>query len=91
MHRWRDTMAMYERALLHASSAIKQVDDELKVCLSNLINTIESSKYCAHAQSVLEQDNEEELDNLMNATLQKVIMLCFDELLTNDGNVFSYL
>lgn len=71
---------MYERALLHASSAINQVNDELKTRLSNLINTIESSKYCAHAQSVLEQDNEEELDSLKNAKLQKVIfslIYCF--------------
>lgn len=74
LHRWRDTMAMYERALLHASSAINQVDEDLKTRLSNLVNTIESSKYCAHAQSVLEQDNEEELDSLKNAKLQKVIL-----------------
>jgi len=67
-------MAMYERALLHASSAIDQVDEDLKTRLSTLVNTIESSKYCAHAQSVLEQDNEEELDNLKNdAKLQKVL------------------
>lgn len=66
-------MAMYERALFHASSAINHVDDELKTRLSNLIDIIESSKYCAHAQSVLEQDNEEELDSLKNAKLQKVI------------------
>lgn len=73
LHRWRDTMAMYERALLHASSAINQVDKDLKIRLSNLVNTIESSKYCAHAQSVLEQDNEEELDVVKNAKLQKVV------------------
>lgn len=66
-------MAMYERALLHASSAINLVDEDLKIRLNTLVNTIESSKYCAHAQSVLEQDNEEELDNLKNAKLQKVI------------------
>jgi predicted transcriptional regulator len=70
-------MAMYERALLHASSAINEVDDDLKIRLSNLVNTIESSKYCAHAQSVLEQDNEEELDSLKNAKLQKVVLLIF--------------
>jgi len=73
LHRWRDTMAMYERALNHISSVINQVDDDLKTRLSDLVNIIESSKYCAHAQSVLEQDNEEELDSLKNAKLQKVI------------------
>ncbi|CAH1725702.1 signal recognition particle subunit SRP68 [Aphis gossypii] len=72
LHRWRDTMAMYERALNHISSVINQVDDDLKTRLSDLVNTIESSKYCAHAQSVLEQDNEEELDSLKNAKLQKL-------------------
>lgn len=66
-------MAMYERALNHISSVINQVDDDLKTRLSDLVNIIESSKYCAHAQSVLEQDNEEELDSLKNAKLQKVI------------------
>lgn len=70
---------MYERALLHASSAVNQVDDDLKTRLSNLVNTIESSKYCAHAQSVLEQDNEEELDSLTNAKLQKVLNLFVDQ------------
>lgn len=71
-------MAMYERALLHASSAINQVDEDLKTRLSTLVNTIESSKYCAHAQSVLEQDNEEELDSLKNdAKLQKVLFFVF--------------
>ena len=70
-------MAMYERALLHISSAINQVDDDLKTRLSNLVNTIESSKYCAHAQSVLEQDNEEELDSLKNAKLQKVEFIIY--------------
>lgn len=64
---------MYERALLHASSAINKVDDDLKIRLSTLVNTIESSKYCAHAQSVLEHDNEEELDSLKTAKLQKVV------------------
>lgn len=73
LHRWRDTMAMYERALLHASSAINQVDNDLKSRLSNLVNIIESSKYCAHAQSVLVQDNEEEMDVVKNAKLQKVV------------------
>lgn len=66
---------MYERALFHASSAINQVNDDLKTRLSILIDIIESSKYCAHAQSVLEQDNEEELDSLKNAKLQKVILI----------------
>lgn len=66
-------MAMYERALHHASSAINQVDNNLRIQLGNLVNTIESSKYCAHAQSVLEQDNEEELDVVKNAKLQKVV------------------
>lgn len=81
LHRWRDTMAMYERALLHTSSAIDQVDDDLKTRLSNLVNSIESSKYCAHAQSVLEQDDEEELDSLKNSKLQKVVFLDFDTFL----------
>ena len=66
-------MAMFERALLHISSAINQVDDDLKTRLSDLVIIIESSKYCVHAQSVLEQDNEEELDSLKNAKMQKVV------------------
>ncbi|XP_050432002.1 signal recognition particle subunit SRP68 [Adelges cooleyi] len=72
LHRWKDTMAMYERALLHASSVINQVNGDLKSRLSHLVNIIESSKYCAHAQSVLEQDNEEELNSLKNTKLLKL-------------------
>ncbi|XP_050540523.1 signal recognition particle subunit SRP68 [Daktulosphaira vitifoliae] len=71
-HRWKDTMAMYERALLHASSILKQVDGDLKMRLGDLINVIESSKYSAHAQSVLEQDNEEQFNSLKNSKLLKL-------------------
>lgn len=59
LKRWREGVAMYERATKYANEALKMkpAEYDLSSDLGELITKIESLKFSAHAYSVLEDDN----------------------------------
>ncbi|XP_017122320.1 signal recognition particle subunit SRP68 [Drosophila elegans] len=63
MKKWKEAVALYERASKYATEALKgkaspefQLQEELK----KVVSAIEGCKFSAHAYSVLEDDNSEE-------------------------------
>jgi signal recognition particle subunit SRP68 len=62
LKRWKEAVSMYERSTRYANDAIKFKVNEFGLMeeLKKLVNTIEGSKFSAHAYSVLETDNQEE-------------------------------
>ncbi|XP_055606624.1 signal recognition particle subunit SRP68 [Uranotaenia lowii] len=64
LKRWRDAVAMYERSTKYANEAVASKaispDFNLRDELKKLVQTIESCKFSAHANSVLEEDTQED-------------------------------
>ncbi|XP_043647208.1 signal recognition particle subunit SRP68 [Drosophila teissieri] len=63
MKKWKEAVALYERASNYATEALKgktspefQLEEELK----KVVSAIDGCKFSAHAYSVLEEDNSEE-------------------------------
>lgn len=63
VHRWREAMALYQRALRHTLDALKDqsfLPEDLKASLKQLESSIEGAQCAAHAHSVLEEGTEED-------------------------------
>ncbi|XP_014206574.1 signal recognition particle subunit SRP68 [Copidosoma floridanum] len=64
LHRWRDAMALYHRSLQHVKDAMEHkslLPDSLKNDLIKLESLIEGAQCAAHAHSVLEEGQEEDI------------------------------
>ncbi|KAH8257283.1 hypothetical protein KR038_006721, partial [Drosophila bunnanda] len=63
MKKWKEAVALYERASNYATEALKgkaSAEFQLQAELKTVVSTIEGCKFSAHAYSVLEDDNSEE-------------------------------
>ncbi|KAH8301243.1 hypothetical protein KR018_009226 [Drosophila ironensis] len=63
MKKWKEAVALYERASKYASEALKgksSAEFQMQAELKQVVSTIEGCKFSAHAYSVLEDDNSEE-------------------------------
>ncbi|KAH8235081.1 hypothetical protein KR032_008378 [Drosophila birchii] len=63
MKKWKEAVALYERASNYATEALKgkaSAEFQLQSELKKVVSTIEGCKFSAHAYSVLEDDNSEE-------------------------------
>ncbi|KAH8380073.1 hypothetical protein KR009_008748 [Drosophila setifemur] len=63
MKKWKEAVALYERASNYASEALKgkaSPEFQLQAELKKVVSAIEGCKFSAHAYSVLEDDNSEE-------------------------------
>jgi signal recognition particle subunit SRP68 len=65
LHRWREAMALYQRSLQHVKDAMEHqnlLPTNLKNDLVKLELLIEGAKCAAHAHSVLEEGQEEDIE-----------------------------
>ncbi|KAH8286209.1 hypothetical protein KR054_004644 [Drosophila jambulina] len=63
MKKWKEAVALYERASNYATEALKgkaSAEFQMQAELKKVVSTIEGCKFSAHAYSVLEDDNSEE-------------------------------
>ncbi|XP_030372284.1 signal recognition particle subunit SRP68 [Scaptodrosophila lebanonensis] len=81
MKKWKEAVALYERASNYASEALKgktSAEFQLQAELKKLVSTIDGCKFSAHAYSVLEDDNSEDASS--NAKAQKTTKPLYERL-----------
>ncbi|XP_011314993.1 signal recognition particle subunit SRP68 [Fopius arisanus] len=98
LHRWREAMALYQRALRHTIDALNEqsfLPEDLKCSLKKLESSIECAQCAAHAHSVLEEGGEEETGAVKQMKSKKPLIERLHEyrednsLLTKQPNVFN--
>ncbi|XP_076183847.1 signal recognition particle 68 [Ptiloglossa arizonensis] len=97
LHRWREAMALYQRSAQHVKDALeygKMLPESLREALHKLDTSIEGAKYAAHAHSVLEEGQEEELGTKYTKTKKPLYERLYEyredpALLTKQPNVYK--
>lgn len=99
MKKWKEAVALYERSSNYANTALKsKFPDKLNITdeLKKLVVTINSCKFSAHAYSVLEEENSDELSSTSKVhkstkpLFQRLSQYKEDQLLhTKTPNVFT--
>uniref|UniRef100_A0A336KGJ9 Signal recognition particle subunit SRP68 n=1 Tax=Culicoides sonorensis TaxID=179676 RepID=A0A336KGJ9_CULSO len=99
LKRWKEAVALYERSTNYAKEALqsKKINQfNLRADLTDLVKTIEGSRFSAHAYSVLENDNTD--SSALYGKVSKTTKPLFERLseyredqslLTKNPNVFK--